>query len=213
AAYFACKKACEPLHIQWNPLSDSIEVVNYSVPHADGLTASMALLNLDGTVKLQKQVRIDCPVDTLLRCFAVPRVDGLTEVSFIRLSLKRGDRMISENFYWRGLKGDDVRAVRNLPKVKLAIRTEATRKGNQWNLLTTLTNRTRYPALMVKLTVIGSKGRQRELPVIYSDNFVSLMPGESRTITMGVLEADTRGDTPDVVVEGLNIQSMPGAMP
>ncbi|MGA9118030.1 MAG: discoidin domain-containing protein, partial [Bacteroidota bacterium] len=180
AAYFACKKACEPLHIQWNPLSDSIEVVNYSAPHADGLTATMALLNLDGTVKVKKQVRIDCPMDTLLRCFAVPRVDGLTEVSFIRLSLMRGNRMISENFYWRGLKGDDVHTVRNLPKVKLAIRTEATHKGNQWNLLTTLTNRTRYPALMVKLTVIGSKGRQRELPVIYSDNFVSLMPGESR---------------------------------
>ena len=32
AAYFGSKKACEPLHIQWNPLSDSIEVVNYSVP-------------------------------------------------------------------------------------------------------------------------------------------------------------------------------------
>ncbi len=30
AAYFGCKKGSEPLHIQWNPVTENIEVVNYS---------------------------------------------------------------------------------------------------------------------------------------------------------------------------------------
>ena len=30
AGYFGVKKASEPLHIQWNPVTDNVEVVNYS---------------------------------------------------------------------------------------------------------------------------------------------------------------------------------------
>ena len=34
AAYFGAKHACEPLHIQWNPSTDRVEVVNYSAGNA-----------------------------------------------------------------------------------------------------------------------------------------------------------------------------------
>lgn len=44
AAYFGCKKASEPLHIQWNPLRDDIEVVNYHAFDRTGLTATASLL-------------------------------------------------------------------------------------------------------------------------------------------------------------------------
>ena len=43
AAYFGCKKASEPLHIQWNPLRDDIEVVNYHAFDRTGLTATASL--------------------------------------------------------------------------------------------------------------------------------------------------------------------------
>lgn len=58
AAYFGCKKASEPLHIQWNAFSDSIEVVNYSSIEGFGLTAGMEVLNLDGTVKWEKKMHL-----------------------------------------------------------------------------------------------------------------------------------------------------------
>ena len=38
AGYFGAKKASEPLHIQWNPVTDNVEVVNYSAGDAPGLT-------------------------------------------------------------------------------------------------------------------------------------------------------------------------------
>ena len=41
AAYFAIKKASEPLHIQWNPATDEVEVVNYSAGTHKGLTAKV----------------------------------------------------------------------------------------------------------------------------------------------------------------------------
>ena len=50
-AYFGAKKASEPLHIQWNPVTDKVEVVNYSGGDARGLTARVQMLNLDGAVQ------------------------------------------------------------------------------------------------------------------------------------------------------------------
>ena len=49
AAYFGAKKGSEPLHIQWNPATDNVEVVNYSAGNKTGLTARVEILNMDGT--------------------------------------------------------------------------------------------------------------------------------------------------------------------
>ena len=59
---------------------------------------------------------------------------------------------------------------------------------------------------MVKLKVVGDNSGERILPVIYSDNFVTLMPGEKRIIKMEFQEGDTRGEKPEVVVEGYHIE-------
>ena len=52
--YFGSKKGSEPLHIQWNPVTDRVEVVNYSAGNATGLTAQAEIINLDGTPKWEK---------------------------------------------------------------------------------------------------------------------------------------------------------------
>jgi hypothetical protein len=206
AAYFGCKKANEPLHIQWNSFTDSVEVVNYSIHNGSGLTAMMEIINLDGTIKLEKKVALDCPEDNTVRCFKVTYPENLSSTYFIRLTLTRGSTELSENLYWRGIKEDDLKAARALPKVKLETNTKVMRDGNQWHLTTELINKTSHPALMVKLKVVRIKSRERILPVIFSDNFVSLMPGEKRTITMELEDADTQGEKPDVAIEGFNIQ-------
>ena len=206
AAYFGCKKANEPLHIQWNSFTDSVEVVNYSIQNGSGLTAAMEIINLDGTIKLEKKVALDCPEDNTVRCFKVIYPESLSSVYFIRLTLTRGSTELSENLYWRGVKEDDLKAARALPKVKLEANTKVMRDGNQWHLTTELINNTSHPALMVKLKVVRIKSRERILPVIFSDNFVSLMPGEKRTVTMELEDADTQGEKPDVAIEGFNIQ-------
>jgi len=67
-----------------------------------------------------------------------------------------------------------------------------------------LRNPSQAPALLVHLKAVREKGGDRILPVIYSDNYVSLMPGEQRTIVTEVADADTRGENPRIVVEGFN---------
>src|SRR5438045_9143560 len=59
AAYFGSKKASEPLHIQWNPLIDSVEVVNYNGGDTTSLTAQVEIRNMDGSMKSQKSAMLD----------------------------------------------------------------------------------------------------------------------------------------------------------
>jgi hypothetical protein len=75
-------------------------------------------------------------------------------------------------------------------------------------MTTELKNASAHPALLVRLKAVRARGGDRILPAIYGDNYVSLMPGESRTIVTEVLHADTRGEDPAIVVEGFNTQSL-----
>jgi hypothetical protein len=59
---------------------------------------------------------------------------------------------------------------------------------------------------MVKVKAVRESTGDRILPVLYSDNYIALMPGERQTITTGLDDADTRGEKPRIVVEGFNVE-------
>ena len=204
AAYFGAKKASEPLHIQWNPATDDIEVVNYSGGDARGLTVLVEVRNMDGAVKWEKTAPVDSAEDSVTSPVHLAYPEGLSPVHFIRLKLLRGNELVSENFYWRGLEEASYGALRDLPKVKLEARTQAEWRGSQWLLTTELHNPASHPALMVKLKAVREKSGDRILPAIYSDNYIALMPGESRTIQTELERADARGEDPRILVEGFN---------
>ena len=205
AGYFGSKKGTEPLHIQWNALTDSVEVVNYSVRGATGLTASVQLLNMDGSLQWEKTVNLDSPEDSNSVLFKVEYPASLTSAYYMKLKLVKGNKLISDNFYWRGLEEGNYRALWELPEVKLDTRTQTQQRDGNWTLITRLRNTSSSPALMVRLKVVREKTGDRILPVIFDDNYISLMPGEERTIEMQFTNADTRGERPAVVVEGFNL--------
>jgi hypothetical protein len=205
-SYFGSKKGSEPLHIQWNAFTDSIEVVNYSMPDGKNLTATVELINLNGSVKMKKQFAVDCYIDQVKRIYKLEQPEGLSNTYFIRLKLEKENKLISENFYWNGLKEENYQEIAKLPKVKLDITTKSIRKNSKWFLTAELSNNTKTPALMVRLKIVGDKDKERILPVIFSDNFVSLMPGEKRTIKIEINNSDTRGNKPQVETDGVNIE-------
>lgn len=206
AAYFGCKKASEPLHIQWNPVYQTIEVVNLHAGAREGLRAHAQIINTDGSVQWEKDTLVNSQEDSTVKCFRLEFPQTLSDVHFIKLTLYGNDRILSENFYWRGLEEGNLKALHNLAKVKLRTITKYKKVGDQWKLTTTLVNSSETPCLMVRLKVTGKKSGERILPVFFSDNYVSLMPGETRTITMSLKQQDTRGEKPCVVISGFNYE-------
>ncbi len=206
AGYFGAKKASEPLHIQWNPVNDTVEVVNYSGGAMSGLTAHAQIVNLDGAVKWDKAVMLNSAEDSMAAPLKLEYPAGLSAVHFIRLELRQGQKLISDNFYLRGVEEENYQAIRSLPKVTIDAGTTSVRQGDHWLLTTTLTNGSSSPALMVRLKAVRETSGDRILPVIYSDGYVALMPGEKRVITTELKDADTRGEKPRILVEGFNVR-------
>jgi hypothetical protein len=206
SAYFGCKKASEPIHIQWNRDTETIEVVNYSAGDIGNLNASVEILNMDGTRMGYKTAAIGSKEDSVVTAFPMTYPTGLTPVHFLRLTLKQGQQTLSVNNYMRSLDEGDYRAIRQLAKARVHAVTTTDRQGDLWHLTTELQNTSAWPALMTTLKVVRETSGDRILPAIYSDNYITLMPGERRTIQTELQHADTRGEKPRIVAGGFNVQ-------
>lgn len=205
AGYFGTKKGAEPLHIQWNASTDEVEVVNYSAGNQPDLSAHAELMNLDGSVRWDKSATIDSTEDSTVSAFKMDYPVGLSRTHFIRLTLSRGNSLLSSNFYLRGLVENDYAGIRNLPRANVVAKTHIRRKDSQWLLETELHNVSAVPALMVRIKAVRRKTGDLILPALYDDNYIALMPGERKTIHVALENVDTRGERPRIIVLGYNV--------
>ncbi len=214
ASYYACRKACEPLHIQWNPVGERVEVVNYSAGDRTGLRAVATLYDLSGTV-VSTQVRtLDAREDSTTPLFGIDfskagfsgdktgsdKVgsdraggdtaggDGGDRICFLRLELFDGEQLISHNDYVIPQQEDNLQVLNRLPQVKIETSFSWDPDRNQF--VAKLSNPSDKPALMLHLSARDADGN-RILPTIWSDNYIHLMPGEERTLTLSMPDKET----------------------
>jgi hypothetical protein len=209
AGYFGSRKGSEPLHVQWNPLTDAVEVVNYSAGPQKGLAVYAEVLNLDGSRRWEKAASVDSPEDGVQRPFTLEFPASISSVHFVRLRLARGGQVLSENVYWRGREDENLRALRTLPSVALQTRTSVERQGDRVVLTSEVANPSAAPALLVRLSPVRATSGDRIRPALFSDNDVTLMPGERKTIRTEVEARDARGEQPWIAVDGFNVAPAP----
>ena len=200
AAYFGAKKACEPLHIQYNALTDSIEMVNHSAGNQTKINATATIFDLNGKRVSQKKTLVNSADDStqtwLKLSELMPRVT--TDVYFLRLQLSDKNGILSENLYIMGRKENDYRALSSLPKPMLHQQVKIS--GEQAEVI--LKNTGKTPAVFLRLNLKGEDNEQI-LPVVYSDNYLTLMPGEQRTVTITWKRQDARGQQPRIEITSL----------
>jgi Exo-beta-D-glucosaminidase Ig-fold domain/Glycosyl hydrolases family 2/F5/8 type C domain/Glycosyl hydrolases family 2, sugar binding domain len=206
AAYFAVKHASEPLHIQWNAAADTVEVVNYEAGDQKGLTARAEVIDIDGKVKGQQTASLDSKEDSTVSPMQMQYLAGLARTHFIRLTLLRGDKVVSTNFYLHGNAEEDYAGIRSLGAAKVEMKTRITQTGSTWHVTAELQNASATPALMVRVKAVREKSGDLIAPALYDDNYIALMPGERQTIHVEFDNADARGERPRVVLEGFNVE-------
>jgi hypothetical protein len=205
-AYFGSKKGSEPLHIQWNSATDTIEVVNYNGLDQKDLVAKAMVVNLDGSVVWEKEMTLDSNEDTTSKLFKVEFPENCTEVHFIKLYLTQNGKNISDNFYVNGKVYGNHQALKSIAKADVKTSTSIKKCADgMWRGTVTLENKSSVPAVMVRVNVVGKKDGKQILPMFYSDNYFSLMPGEKKTVTLRWYDADSRGNSPRVIVSGYNL--------
>ena len=203
AAYFGVKHACEPLHVQWNPITNQVEIINHSAGHQMG-TVTATAFGIDGNLIWCKTMPYNIQEDKYFDAMAVEVPRHFEGVYFLRLTLTdKNDDLISQNDYVQSLGDNNRKQLRTMSKA--AISATVNVKGTHAQV--TLLNYSNTPAVMLRLNLKGNDGEQI-LPVIYSDNYLHLMPGESRTIDIEWKTEDARGTKPTIEITGTNMPKM-----
>ena len=199
AAYYGVKHACEPLHVQWNPVSNFVEVVNRSAGHQQG-TVKASIINLNGETVWESLQGYVIDEDMTLDMMQVEVPKDIAGAYFLRLTLIDDKGVVkSVNDYVNTTIEGDRKSLHDMRRANVT----AVTNGNS----ITLTNNGKVPAVMLRLNLKGDDGEQI-LPVIYSDNYLHLMPGESHTINVEWKVEDSRGCKPIVEISGTNLESL-----
>ncbi len=224
SSLFAVMHASEMLHVQLNQANDDIEVVNNSnTPLPDGVVTA-TIYNLDGSVAYQHEFQAAVKPSAVASLGPLQSPPGLSAVHFVRLDLVAKGIQVSSNFYWStqfdGIahwsaqpdQATDFTALNQLPMVTLDAKAKLLQgqtDGRQ-QLQITLHNPTKSIALMAHVQLRRKSG-DRVLPVFYSDNYVSLVPDETRTITIDAAESAFNGEKGLIVVDGWNVTVFPAS--
>lgn len=184
ASYYGVKKGSEPLHVQLDPTTFAVQVSNSLPGTAASLTARARVYSLENKLLAEKQEKKDAPTGAT-EFFAVdlaPLLKG--SVVLIKLELAdAGGKLASENLYWLGGASEDYRRLNRLGEAQLKI-TTTHNAGDMQHLAVKIENTGAIAAIETKLTLLNADGKERILPAYYSDNYVSLLPGESKDLVI-----------------------------
>jgi exo-1,4-beta-D-glucosaminidase len=223
--YFGAKRAMEALHPIYGYDDHSIWVVSSQYEDVKGLKLTTKIYNMDMTEKFSHEDSLDAPADSTAKVFALPAVDGLSPVYFVVLRLTdSAGKLVGSNFYWLSTKPEtldwaksnwwmtptdsfaDYTALTQLPKVKLKVTSSTERKGEDSATRVTIENPSKSLAFFVRLKMDkGAKGEEI-LPVVWGDNYISLLPGEKREVTAAYRTSDLGAAKAIVEVTGWNVE-------
>ena len=204
ACLYGLRKGSEPLHVMMNPIDSMVTVVNNGFTTRDNLMVQAKAYDMDGKEYFYSQVFNSIGPSSVRRYF--PLNDFLTKLDkkegvFISLKiLNEAQDVLSENLYW--LPGKDGK-YSGLQKIKTVAPTvEATEKKKGQVTVTLRNNKENPVAFFNRIALIDATSGKRILPAFYSDNYISILPGESKTVTV-----DYSGDQKTAIeVYGWNVE-------
>ncbi|MDR2463716.1 MAG: hypothetical protein LBD30_08065 [Verrucomicrobiales bacterium] len=212
SSFFAVRKACEPVHIQLNDVGNgTLQVINNLAAPFTG-KARIEIFNLDGASPCQRDYHVNAAASEPTNLGTVEWPESLSAVHFVKLELRdTGGGLVSDNFYWRGVPkkvgepADNYTALNTLPVINLDVQPRLRAADGRIFIDVTVRNPAKQVALLAHFQLRRGKSKARVLPVYYSDNYVSLAPGEEKTLTIEAAQKDLQGERPLIVVDGWNV--------
>jgi exo-1,4-beta-D-glucosaminidase len=193
------------LHIQYSYDNRSVVVVNSTNLDAGELTAEATLYDFNLSQRFSRKVRLASPADSVKSVCDIPDDNSGTDVYFVNLVLlDKAGNVVSRNFYWLPKKlstydwsleqarqhpyytavtrYEDLSMLNRLDKVHLDASASVQREPGEEDVRVQIRNPSEHLAFMVHLSVVDEKTGEEILPVLWEDNYFSLLPGESRAV-------------------------------
>lgn len=223
--YFGAKTANQPLHPMYSYPDRSVWVVSSQYQDAKALKLLAKIYNLDMTEKFSREAQVQAAADSTTRIFDIPAVPGLSPAYFLDLRLQDAKgRLVASNLYWLSTKPEtlawekstwyvtptasyaDFTTLQQLPQVEVKVGSRTEHAGQDAITRVTIENPSRSLAFFIRLKVAKGAGGEEVLPVLWQDNYVSLLPGEKRELAARYRSQDLGGAEPAVEVTGWNVK-------
>jgi beta-galactosidase/beta-glucuronidase len=206
ASYFATKNANAPLHPQMDLSNGKLAVVNTTLHQESALHLRALVFDLENHVLDEEQFPLTAEPNSVTSLAQLPlqKLYEKSSLLLIRLSLLNAEnKEVASNFYWVAKDDASYRALSTLPPAQVVVTTSLTSAKGEQNMQIHLHNTGSTPALEVKLNLQHADGT-RILPAYWSDNYVSLLPGEDRDVTVSFPAMQT---LPKLSMRGWNLPS------
>jgi exo-1,4-beta-D-glucosaminidase len=223
--YFGAKIAMQPLNPLYGYDDHSIYVVNSRYTDSNGVRVSTRVLNLDMSEKFSNETTVDVASDGVVKVISLPDISGLSPTYFVALKISdSAGKVLGSNFYWLSSKPEtldwakstwfntptlsfaDFTALGQLPKVKLKVTERSERKTDREITYVTVENPSKDLAFFVRLKLKRGAAGAEILPVLWQDNYISLLPGEKRELTAEYKASDLGVERPVVEAKGWNTE-------
>jgi hypothetical protein len=199
----------EPLHIMFNPVTQTIMVVNNTFQFYRDVMVVVHTYDQDGNITRLYQQLHDIEPVTVKNCQAIGRgLNALKAKKGIFLSmklLKSENEILAENLYWLPDSTGNYPFLREIPGT--TIQAHAVRNGNQRIDLELNNGKDSPLAFFMRISLIDRETKERVLPVFYSDNYLSLEPGRTKKISLEY-PAGVDLSNKTVHLEGWNVEEL-----
>lgn len=206
ASFYAVKKACEPIHVQLDLSDDSVQVINTTRDPLTNLSVGARVYSLSNQLLLEHMQTVDVAADAMTAAFPLALAPSISSgVALIQLQLRNSaGELLSNNLYWLAADAASYRQLDELPPVSLTATATSQQVGKEIHVRMEIHNSAATAALAIKLTLQQSMNGRRILPAYWSDNYLSLLPGESRTLEVQYPSSASRGAS-QIAWRGWNI--------
>ncbi len=223
AAFYAVQKACAPLQLIYNYGDHQIYAVNDYLHSVMDLTAQVQVYDINSEIRFEAEKTFNASPDSAVSLLPLDSLENLSSTYFVNLRLFDSEKkQISTNFYWLSTQEEtldyeadlgefafhtpskqyaNLKALSKLPNISLDVSYHIERKKGEQVSVVTLKNSNDCIAFLVHMKIMDKKSGEVIVPVLWDDNFISLIPQEERTIR-ATFNVDT---DVEIKVEGWNV--------
>jgi exo-1,4-beta-D-glucosaminidase len=204
AAFYSARNACQPLHLLYDYSQCAVYLINDLLQPVDKLLASVRVFDIGSREIFSEQFSVSAAAESSSKILDLEQLKDMSDTYFLDLRLfdREGSR-VDSSLYWLSTKPDildyenriepwafytptrsyaDFRLLNQLPEVSVEAVSivRATEEGIEFQA--ELRNPSSSIAFFLEMNLRSRESGRLVIPAFWDDNYVSLVPGEARTV-------------------------------
>jgi exo-1,4-beta-D-glucosaminidase len=225
AAFYGARIGARQVSIAYNYGDNSVYAINLTPGDINNYKTNIKIYNLEGKLIDEIHENVSMKANSSHKVHSLPANKAYSNVYFLSLQLlsEKGNA-VADNFYWLSTKKDvpdfknttwfytplseyaDFTGLNKLPKVKITIENSIRKENSEYEIIVNLNNPGDNIAFLIELSIVGDKSGKSIVPIIWDDNYISLVPKENRLVKARFSAASLNGENPVFKYKGWNLE-------